>query len=330
MHPSATSMPVKAAVALAAAATFILPFSAARAAEWTPSEKIVFVTHASPGASIDVFLRSLAEIWNKHKLSQHPVAVDNVTGAGGDKARRYVAQQNRGNPHMLFGYTPQMMIAPIRTRSDISARSFTPIGLMVVEPTVLFVNADTPYRSVKDLIEAARQKPKGVLQGGGQFGGPPSLMGRMMADEAKVEIAFTPFRTSAESVVALLGKHVHFIMEQMSEADQHVKAGKLRALATSVPLEQYPALPTFDSLGMKFRTLKQFRGVVAPPGLAPEVAGYYIETLASVRATPEWRQYVKRYELIEQWIVGPSFAGWLEEEEQAYRRLSTELGLIRN
>lgn len=320
--------------AIAAAATFVsvivlIKADGAGAADWAPNDKVVLVTHATPGASIDVFLRTVADIWTRHKLVPRQTAVENITGAGGDKARRHVAVQNSGNTHMLFGYTPQMMVAPLRTRSEISVRSFTPIALMVIEPTVLFVNAGTPFKSVKDLIEGARQKPKGMLQGGGAFGGPPSLMGKMMGDEAKVEIAFTPFKTSAESVVALLGNHVHFIMEQLSEADQHVKAGKLRALATSIPLEQYPSLPTFESLGMKFRTLKQFRGVVAPPGIPPEAAEFYVKTLDRTRGTPEWKQYVKQYEVVAQWVVGKAFADWLEEEEKTYARLLRELGLVK-
>jgi putative tricarboxylic transport membrane protein len=305
------------------------PAQHAGAADWAPTEKIVFVTHAPPGASIDVFLRTAADIWTRHKLAPRPVVIDNVMGAGGDRARRLVAVQSRGNNHMLFGYTPQMMITPIRAGSDINVKSYTPVALMVLEPTVMFVNADTPYKSVRDLLDAARQKPKGVLQGGGAFGGPPSLMGKMMGDEAKVEFAYTPFKTSAEAVVALLGKHVQFVMEQPSEADQHVKAGRLRVVATSVPLEQYPNVPTFESLGMKFRLLKHFRGVVAPPGIAPEVVEFYVRTLDRMRATPEWKQYLKQYEVVEHWVVGRALADWLEDEEKTYVRLNKELGLLK-
>ena len=321
---------IKAAFAVEAlgAVLALWPAGHVAAAEWAPSDKIVLVTHASAGTSIDVFLRTVQDIWTKHKFMSYPVALENMTGASGDKARRYVAVQNRGNPHLLFGFTPQMMIVPIRMKSDITVGSFTPVALMVVEPTVMFVNADTPLKSVTDLIEAARQKPRGILQGGGAFGGPPSLMGRMMADEAKVQIAYTPFKTSGESVIALLGRHVHFIMEQLSEADQHVKAGKLRVLATSVALQKYPGLPTFQSLGMKFRTLKQFRGIMAPPGIAPEAANYHIRMLDRTRATPEWKQYVSQYEVIEEWVVGKEFATFLRDEEEVYRRLMTELGLL--
>jgi putative tricarboxylic transport membrane protein len=310
-------------------AIILLQGTSAGAAAWEPTEKVVLVTHATSGASIDLLMRQLADIWTKHNMVSRPVAVENVMGSGGDKARRYVVQQNRGNPHMLFGFTPQMMIGPLRAGSDINVGSYTPIAMLAVDPSVMFVHADSPYKSVKDLIEAARQKPKSVLQGGGQFGGPPSLMGRMMADAAKVEIAYTPFKTSLESVVALLGKHVHFIMEQPSEGDQHVKSGKLRMLATSVPLEQYPSLPTYEASGLKFRVLKSFRGILAPPGLPREAVDYYVRLLDRTRATPEWKEYLKKFEVVDQWMIGKAYADWLDEEEKTYARVSRELGLMK-
>lgn len=308
---------------------FLTQAGQAAAAEWEPKEKITFVTHASPGNSIDVFLRTIADIWTRHKFLPRGVLVENMIGAGGEKARRYVALQSRGNAHLIFGFTPQMMIAPIRMHSDISVGSFTSLALMTDEPTVLYTNVDAPFRSVKDLIETARQKPNGILQGGGSYGGPTSLMGRMMAAEAKVEIAYTPFKTSGESVVALLGGHVHFVLEQPSEVEEHVKAGKLRALAISIPLAQYPDVPTFGSLGMKFRQLKRFRGVMAPPGIPAEAVDFYIRTLEKTRATPEWKEYVRKFGLTEEWIAGKDLSVFLQDEERVYRKLMAELGMLK-
>ena len=323
-HPSLTAI----ATATAALLVALSPI-AARAADWAPGEKVVLVTHASPGNSIDVFVRLLADLWTKRGMVPAGVSVENVMGAGGDKARRHVAVQNRGNNHMLFGFTPQMLIAPIRMRSDISSTSFTAVAMMTDEPTVLFVNAEGPYKSVEELVEAARSKPKSVLQGGGQFGGPPSLMGRMMGDVVKAEFAYTPFKTSGDGIVALLGNHVHFVLEQVSEADDHVKAGKLRILATSKPLATHPNVPTFAAQGLKFRQLSRFRGVMAPPGMSPDATAYYIRTLEKTRATPEWKDYVRKFGLTEQWLTGAKLATFLKEEEEIYRTLIVELGLIR-
>ncbi len=317
--------------ATAALALFVVAaqLGQAAAADWEPKEKIAFVTHSSPGNSIDIYLRTIADIWIKHKFAPHGVSIENMVGSGGEKARRFVAVQNRGNAYLIFGFTPQMMIAPIRMRSDISVASFTSLALMTDEPTVMYVNAGSPFKSVKDLIEAARQKPNGILQGGGSYGGPTSLMGRMMAEEAKVEIAYTPFKSSGESVVALLGGHVHFVLEQPSEVEEHIKAGKLRALATSIPLARYPDVPTFASVGMKFRQLKRFRGVMAPPGIPPEVVDFYIRTLEKTRATPEWKDYVKKFGVTEEWISGKDLATFLQDEENVYRKLMTELGMLK-
>lgn len=312
-----------------ALASFAIVVAPAPAAEWTPAEKVMLVTHASPGNSIDIFLRQIADIWSKQRMVPAGVSVENMVGAGGDKARRYVAVQSRGNSHMLFGFTPQMLIAPIRMHSDINAASFTAIAMMTDEPTVLFVNAATPYMSVKDLIEAARRKPKSILQGGGQFGGPPSLMGKMMGEEAKADFAYTPFKTSGEGIVALLGNHVHFVLEQVSEAEDHVKAGKLRILATSRPLAAYPNVPSFEAQGLKFRQLSRFRGIMAPPGIAPEASAYYVRLLDKTRATPEWKDYVRKFALTEQWMTGAALAGFLKEEEEIYRKLMAELGLMK-
>lgn len=324
--PSARSRTLALGAAVLACAALVLPQVAAQAAEWTPKERVTLVTHAGPGAGIDMFLRQVVTAWEKNKLISQRVTVENMTGARGDRARRHVAVPNRGNNHMLIGFTPQLIVGPIASGSDVTVKSFTPIAIMVVEPMVMYINADSPWKSVNDLIEAARQKPKGVLQGGGGFGAPPSIAGRDMAREKGVDFAYTPFKSSAEAVVALLGNHVHFVLEQPSEADQHVKAGKLRPIATVYRSELYPNLPTFASLGYKFRVMKQFRGVMATPGMSPEAVKYYVGLLDRTRQTPEWKQYVKQSELVEEWIAGAELASFIDSEEKLYARVMGEIG----
>jgi putative tricarboxylic transport membrane protein len=71
--------------------------------------------------------------------------------------------------------------------------------------------------------------------------------------------------------------------------------------------------------------LKQFRGVVAPPGMSAEVVNYYVELLSRTRSTDQWKQYVKQNELVEQWIAGPELAAFIESEEQVYQRITKEI-----
>ncbi len=297
---------------------------AAQAAEWSPGDRVVLATHAGPGSGIDMYLRQVANALEKNKIVASRISVENMTGAGGDRARRHVAVQSRGNPNVLIGFTPQMIVGPLNAKSDVTVKSFTPVAITVVEPMVLYIHAGLPWKNMKDMIAGAQQKPRAVLQGGGGYGAPPSIAGRDLAREAGVEFSYTPFKSSGEAVVALLGGHVHFVLEQPSEADQHVKSGRLRPLASLYPSELYPGLPTFASLGYKFRVLKQFRGVMAPPGIPQAAVNYYVSALERMRQTPEWKAYVKQNELVEEWIVGADLAAFIDNEEKLYSKVLAE------
>jgi tripartite-type tricarboxylate transporter receptor subunit TctC len=225
----------------------------------------------------------------------------------------------------LIGFTPQLIVGPLNAKSDVTVKSFTPIAITVVEPMVLYIHAGLPWKNMNDLIAGARQKPRAVLQGGGGYGAPPSIAGRDLAREKGVEFSYTPFKSSGEAVVALLGGHVHFVLEQPSEADQHVKSGRLRPLASLYPSELYPGLPTFASLGYKFRVLKQFRGLMAPPGIPQAAVNFYVAAMERTRQTPEWKNYVKQNELVEEWIVGAELAAFIDSEEKLYARILGEI-----
>ncbi|HEX6003552.1 MAG TPA: tripartite tricarboxylate transporter substrate binding protein [Burkholderiales bacterium] len=314
---------------LSAAALACLVSAAAGAAQWTPSERIVFVSHSSAGTGNDLMLREIADIWTKNKFVPTLITVENVTGGRSEKARRYVAQQNKGNAHMLLAYTPASLNQAILGNSEYTFRRFTPLAMLAIDPVLLVTSAEMPYKSLKDLVEAARQKPKSVLQGGGPYGNSAAIAGQLLQDHAKVQFSYTPFKGGGEAVVALLGKHVQFIIENPGEVEQHVKAGKMRALAASDKLADFPDVPTFAEAGFPMHTLKQFRAVVAPPGISTEVAQYYVGLLERMRATPQWKDYVKKNALVENWLPGAALAKQLEQEESVYRKLDEQMGLLK-
>jgi putative tricarboxylic transport membrane protein len=302
---------------------------AVAAAEWTPSERIVLVSQSSPGTGNELMLRELADIWNKNKFVSRMVSVENVTGAQGEKARRYVSTQNRGNSHMLLAYTPASLSGPLLLKSDTGWRQFTPVAMLVTDVMVILVNPDGPYKSLKDLIAAAKEKPKAVLQGGANYGNSSSMAGKLLEEAAGVTFSFTPFKGGGEAVLALLGKHVHFIIENPGEVEQHVKAGKLKVVALSEHLDMFPGAPTVAESGLKMRMLKQFRSVSAPPAIAPEALQFYLNLLQRTRQTPQWKDYLKRTALVESWMTGPELSAFYEQEEKEYARLVKEMGLVK-
>ena len=298
-------------------------------AQWAPTERVTMVTHSAPGTGNELMLREIAGIWNKNKIVSRQVGVESVTGSQGEKARRYVAIQNKGNPHMLAAYTPQSLNLPLLINSETGWRIFLPIAMMAVDPMLLVVNAESPWMSVKDLLEAAKQKPKQILQGGGSYGSSASMTGKLLEEFGGVAFSYTPFRGAGEAIPQLLGKHVHFMMENPAEMTQHVKSGKLRALAATEKLQILPDVPLFSDAGVTVRFPKQFRGVMAPQGIPPEAAQYWVQALSRVRDTEQWKDYVARTALVDSWTTGAALVAFFEQEEKTYIRLNREMGLTK-
>jgi tripartite-type tricarboxylate transporter receptor subunit TctC len=314
---------------LAGIATLCAMCGAVTAAEWTPSERIIFVSQSSPGTGNELMLREIADIWNKNKFVPKLVSVENVTGAQGEKARRYVITQNRSNPHMLMAFTPPSLTGPLLLKSDTGWRQFTPVAMLAMDTMVILVNAEGPFKSLKDLVATAREKPKSVLQGGANYGNSSSMAGKLLEEAAGVTFSYTPFKGGGEAVLALLGKHVHFIIENPAEVEQHVKAGKLKVVAVSNHLDLFPDAPTVAEAGLKMRVLKQFRSLMAPPAISTEVVQSYLRLLERTRQTQQWKDYLKRTALVENWMTGAELAAYYEQEEREYARLVKDMGLMK-
>lgn len=152
-------------------------------AAWKPTKKITIVTHARSGTSTEFFLRKVSQIWEKHKLVPVKIKIKTIRGKKGAKARRYVVNKSKGNPHVLYGYTPSQVNNPILMKSKIRSNSFTPIAVMAVTPMVMLVHNESPFKSMKQLLAAAKKNPRKIKHAGGPFGNTSSLTGVTMAEE---------------------------------------------------------------------------------------------------------------------------------------------------
>jgi putative tricarboxylic transport membrane protein len=238
-----------------------------------------------------------------------------------------VIVQNKGNTHMLAAYTPSTLNSALLMNSDTGWKQFTPIAMLISDPALVVVNAEGPAKTLKEMMELAKAKPKQVLQGGGAYGSSASMAGKLLEEAAGVSVSYTPFKGGGEAILQLLGKHIHFVIENPGEVAQHIQAGKLRAIASSDRIAQMPDVPTYAEAGFKVRTLTQFRAVMAPPGIPPEVARYYVGLLDRTRQTPQWKEYVKKSGVVENWMTGAELTTLFDQEEKEYQRLNREMGL---
>jgi putative tricarboxylic transport membrane protein len=319
----------KIAVALSAfvASGALLPPLAAHA--WEPTEEITLVSQSSAGTGNDLLLREVSRIWIKNKMIPVSVGHENVTGAQGENARRYVSSENAGNAYILYAYTPATLNQAIVSKSEFTYDKFTPLVNLTNDSGMIAINSQSPWKTMAEMIDAAKANPGSVLQGGGPYGGGSSLTGKLIAETAGVELPYTPFKGGGDAIPALLGGHVHFVIANTNEVKTYVDAGQMRILAVSEKLDAFPDVPTLKESGFDLN-ISDWRLVVMPPDVPREVQDYYIDLLKRTVETPDWKEYAAKNSLTANWKSQDELKQMLAETAERYGALSERMGLMKN
>jgi len=319
--------PFIARLVLATASILVTPGT--MAAEWRPTQPVRFVVHTSPGAGADLFARHIAEIIKQGGLLPVPVEVVNKSGGGGALAINFLAER-RGDPTHIMAVTNVLLTTPLRQKELPTYRDFQPVAVMAHDTNAIQVLASSPYKTVKDLIDAARTQPKKVSHAFGAFGGTDHIIGYQLAKAAGVQFSYVAFKGGGDAVTALLGGHVDFVTGGPGETRAHLQAGKLRALAVvgDRRLPTLPDVPTLKEAGINLGgTYAVFRGFVAPADIPRAAIDLYASTLQKVMGTPAWKRYAAEGELEEQYLGPAQMATFLENRNADLARVLGELAL---
>lgn len=305
--------------------SFVIGFSQL-AFSWTPSKEIQIISHAKETSSTYAFARAVMKAIEDEKLLPNGVSVKIVGGARGGKARNYVLNTN-ADPHVLQVLTPSQINNVILTKQEVGYKNAKGIAALAVTPLLMTVNSQSEYKSLDDVINKAKSNPGKVVQAGGAFGQVASLVGKMISDEKSVNITYAPF--DDEGVLQLLGGHVDFILENPGQVFKFVDAGKMRLLASSVKLDSKPDVPTFKEAGYNGVILAQYRGLWFSDKNTEAQRNFYIDLMKKVSETKSFKEYISKNNMTPMWEAGSSLDKMLEDEHNAYFKLSTELNLIK-
>lgn len=231
-----------------------------------PSKPITILVGFAPGGIADSLARMAASLLAE-RLKQS-VVVENRAGAGGTIAAAAVAKAPKDGYTLLLasnGHTVNatlMKNLPYDTVADFSA-----VGGIAASPLVMVVRADSPYKSVADVMAAAKLKP--LAYGSGGAGTLTHLLPELIADSVKgAQLTHVPYRGTGPALVDLMGGRVEFVMDLVQTALPHVQAGKLRALAVSSARRspQLPATPTLAETLIPNLDAQGWYGLLAPAG----------------------------------------------------------------
>jgi putative tricarboxylic transport membrane protein len=312
--------------------SLVLPLLAAWAhpcaAQPYPSRPIELVSPTGAGGGSDLVARMVADIVAKEKLLPQPLVVQNRPGGGGAIGQQYAAGK-RGDPYVILLAGTGLITVPLRTGLDVGLDKFQPLGMIGVDLNSLAVREDSPYRTVKDFVAAARANPKSINIAITFPGGSAHSMVYRLEQASGAKFNTVSFKSGTDAVTAVLGGHVHATAENLGEVMPHVETKKLRLLA--VPAMKRPAglpdVPTLKESGYDIHA-GGYRAFVAPAGIPREALVLWDATLAKVHKSATWREYMARNMYEDLYMNADQFTRWLVSQQAETTRFLTEMGLV--
>nr|WP_315593824.1 tripartite tricarboxylate transporter substrate binding protein [uncultured Cupriavidus sp.] len=248
------------------------PYPNAVAADLYPSKPIKLVVPFPAGGQSDVVARVIADRMQSG-LGQ-PIIVENIAGAGGLIAAANVARAAPDGYTLFLPNASTLTIAPyLQKGKSVKPSSFTPISTVSQFPLVLVVNSQSPYKTLADVIAAAKAKPSKLTFASPGYGTTPHLAGETLSREAKIAITHVPYKGGAPALNDLLGGQVDLFFEAPATILPYVQNGKLRALAVTgkARAQILPQVPTVAEQGIPQLVLESWSAFVAPPGTSSVV-----------------------------------------------------------
>src|SRR3954452_17109621 len=310
----------KALARRAALATAIATMLCSPAWAWEPTKAVEIVVPAGAGGASDQMARVLQSVITKYKLMKQPVVIQLKGGSSGGEGIMDV-KISAADPHKVLVAHSAIYTLPLATDLAFSWRDLTPVALIAMDEFILWVNADTPYKTTKDYIAAVKAKPETFKMGGTGSKREDHIITAAIEKTQNVKFNYIPYKSGGEISTQLVGKHIDSDVNNPSESVAQWRAGQLRTLCvfdskrmpfkTKVTADQsWGDIPTCKETGLDVEYL-MLRGIFLPGGVTADQTAFYVDLFKKIVATPEWREYVETNALKDTFLTGNDFRKFL-------------------
>jgi len=293
-----------------------------------PAQPVKVLVGFPPGTAADLAGRAVAEVMAR-RLGQ-PFVLENRTGAGSNIAAKALATAQPDGYTLLVSTIANTINAAFAGSTTVDPlKDFLPITLIGNVPNVLVVHPSVPVNSVSDLIRLARSRPGELSYASSGIGTSPHLSGELFEKMTGSKVAHIPYRGSTPAVTDLLGGQVQFMFAPASSVLQHVRAGKLKALAVTSPKRTSiaPELPTMDEAGLKGFETSVWVGLVAPVNTPADVVAKLRAAAHAAIDAPEV-QAAYKVQGIDPLKTSPEeFTRYMRSEATRWRKLIQDAGI---
>jgi len=307
-------------------------------AAWEPTKPVEFVVPAGTGGGADQMARFLQGVIAKNNLMKQPLIVVNKSGGAGAEGFLDV-KGAQGDPHKIIITLSNLFTTPLATGVPFNWKDLTPVAMLALDEFVLWVNAEAPYKTATEYMNAIKTGQVSQFKMAGT-GSKQEDQIITVALEKKVgkKMTYVPYKGGGDVAVQLVGKHVDSTVNNPIEAVAHWRSGALRPLCVfdSQPMP-YPAkvtatqswqdIPTCKSQGLEVEYL-MLRGIFMPGGVTQEQVDYYVDVFKKVRELPEWKKFSEEAAFNNTFMTGKQYADWVGKAETEHKALMQEAGFI--
>jgi putative tricarboxylic transport membrane protein len=326
----------KGAIAGAVLASALMGGSAMAA--WEPTKQVTFIIPAGTGGGADQMARFIQGVVSKHNLMSKPLVVINKAGGAGAEGFLDV-KSSSGDPHKIIITLSNLFTTPLATGVPFNWKDLTPVAMLALDEFVLWVNAESPYKTAKDYLSAAKAGTDGQFKMGGTGSKQEDQIITVALEKVTgKKFTYVPYKGGGEVAVQLVGKHVDSTVNNPIEAVAQWRAGALRPLCVfddqrlaykdkMTDTMSWADIPTCKESGVDVDYL-MLRGIFMPAGVKQDHVDFYVNLLKKVRETPDWKDFMEKGAFNQTFMTGAEYRKWVEAAEKRHQDLMKDAGFL--
>lgn len=313
--------------------TFLKSLAALAAAGALPAQaaaNLKMMIPANPGGGWDTTGRALGKALQDAGVAT-AVTYENKGGAAGAIGLAQFVNASKGDPNALMVMGAVMLGGIITGKPPVSVTAATPLARLTSEYNVYVLPENSPFKTMKDIVEQMKKDPGSVKWGGGSRGSTEHIAAAMIAREVGVDaskINYVPFRGGGEAVAAILGGNVTVGGSGYSEFQQYIESGKMKPIAvTSGQRLKGINIPTLKEQGINVE-IGNWRGVYGAPGITPDQRKALIDMIVKATKSKAWAEAMTKNGWTDALLTGQPFEDFVDREFASLRATMVKAGMV--
>lgn len=308
------------------------PQASGSAAAKYPTKTMDIMAPAATGGGFDTTARLVQRALTQEKLVTVNVTVSNVPGAGGTVGMAQLMKNNKGDAHALIVVGRVTIGSQITGKTEAKVSQLTPVARLMAETEVIVTPANSPYKSIKDLMDALKKDAKAVKFAGGSAGGIDHELAALLVKEATggvQNLSYVPFAGGGEAAAAIIGNQVQIGISGYGEFKGQIAGGQMKALAVSAdqPLATASTIPTLKSQGVNISVVN-WRLLAAPTDISASDLAALKDLAKRIHDSKTWKDFATTNDWFENFTTD-GLPEYISAEEKSLTTTLTDLGLVK-